>query len=195
MNKKFPAIGIVVIVLIIICMGFLNSYNSLQIMDENVNSKWAQVDNQLKRRNDLIPNLVATVKGYAQHESQIFSDVANARAKLSGSLKTDDLKSVQQSANELNGALSRLLLVVERYPDLKADKNFIALQDELAGTENRIAVARMDYNESVKTLNAKIRTFPTSIIANFANIKSRDYFEVDEKEKAVPTVDFTKWKS
>ena len=172
MNKKFPAIGIVVIVLIIICMGFLNSYNSLQIMDENVNSKWAQVDNQLKRRNDLIPNLVATVKGYAQHESQIFSDVANARAKLSGSLKTDDLKSVQQSANELNGALSRLLLVVERYPDLKADKNFIALQDELAGTENRIAVARMDYNESVKTLNAKIRTFPTSIIANFANIKS-----------------------
>lgn len=192
MNKKFPAIGIVVIVLIIICMGFLNSYNSLQIMDENVNSKWAQVDNQLKRRNDLIPNLVATVKGYAQHESQIFSDVANARAKLSGSLKTDDLKSVQQSANELNGALSRLLLVVERYPDLKADKNFIALQDELAGTENRIAVARMDYNESVKTLNAKIRTFPTSIIANFANIKSRDYFEVDEQEKAVPTVDFTK---
>ena len=192
MNKKFPVIGIVVIVLIIICMGFLNSYNSLQIMDEDVNSKWAQVDNQLKRRNDLIPNLVATVKGYAQHESQIFSDVANARAKLSGSLKTDDLKSVQQSANELNGALSRLLLVVERYPDLKADKNFIALQDELAGTENRIAVARMDYNESVKTLNAKIRTFPTSLIANFANIKSRDYFEVDEKEKAVPTVDFTK---
>ena len=192
MNKKFPGIGIVVIVLIIICMGFLNSYNSLQIMDEDVNSKWAQVDNQLKRRNDLIPNLVATVKGYAQHESQIFSDVANARAKLSGSLKTDDLKSVQQSTNELNGALSRLLLVVERYPDLKADKNFIALQDELAGTENRIAVARMDYNESVKTLNAKIRTFPTSIIANFANIKSRDYFEVDEKEKAVPTVDFTK---
>lgn len=192
MNKKFPAIGIVVIVLIIICMGFLNSYNSLQIMDENVNSKWAQVDNQLKRRNDLIPNLVATVKGYAQHESQIFSDVANARAKLSGSLKTDDLKSVQQSTNELNGALSRLLLVVERYPDLKADKNFIALQDELAGTENRIAVARMDYNESVKSLNAKIRTFPTSIIANFANIKSRDYFEVDEQEKAVPTVDFTK---
>ena len=192
MNKKFPAIGIVVIVLIIICMGFLNSYNSLQIMDEDVNSKWAQVDNQLKRRNDLIPNLVATVKGYAQHESQIFSDVANARAKLSGSLKTNDLKSVQQSTNELNGALSRLLLVVERYPDLKADKNFIALQDELAGTENRIAVARMDYNESVKTLNAKIRTFPTSIIANFANIKSRDYFEVDEKEKAVPTVDFTK---
>ena len=192
MNKKFPTIGIVVIVLIIICMGFLNSYNSLQIMDENVNSKWAQVDNQLKRRNDLIPNLVATVKGYAQHESQIFSDVANARAKLSGSLKTDDLKSVQQSANELNGALSRLLLVVERYPDLKADKNFIALQDELAGTENRIAVARMDYNESVKFLNAKIRTFPTSLIANFANIKSRDYFEVDEQEKAVPTVDFTK---
>lgn len=193
MNRnKIPAIGIVVIVIVVICLAFLNSYNSLQILDENVNSKWAQIDNQLKRRNDLIPNLVGTVKGYAAHESKIFTDVANARAKLSNSLNANDIKTVQKNANELNSALSRLLLVVERYPDLKADKNFIALQDELAGTENRIAVARMDYNESVKSLNAKIRTFPTSLIANFANIKSRDYFEVDEQEKAVPTVDFTK---
>ena len=193
MNRnKIPAIGIVVIVIVVICLAFLNSYNSLQILDENVNSKWAQIDNQLKRRNDLIPNLVGTVKGYATHESKIFTDVANARAKLSNSLNANDIKTVQKNANELNSALSRLLLVVERYPDLKADKNFIALQDELAGTENRIAVARMDYNESVKSLNAKIRTFPTSLIANFANIKSRDYFEVDEQEKAVPTVDFTK---
>lgn len=191
-NNKFTIIGIVIVVLFAIGIAFLNTYNSLQIMDENVNSKWAQIDNQLKRRNDLIPNLVATVKGYAKHESKIFTDVANARAKLSGSLSTNDIKTVQKNANELNGALSRLLLVVERYPDLKSDKNFIALQDELAGTENRIAVARMDYNESVKSLNAKIRTFPTSLIANFANIKSRDYFEIDEKEKAVPTVDFTK---
>ncbi len=193
MNRnKIPAIGIVVIVIVVICLAFLNSYNSLQILDENVNSKWAQIDNQLKRRNDLIPNLVGTVKGYAAHESKIFTDVANARTKLSNSLNANDIKTVQKNANELNSALSRLLLVVERYPDLKADKNFIALQDELAGTENRIAVARMDYNESVKSLNAKIRTFPTSLIANFANIKSRDYFEVDEQEKAVPTVDFTK---
>lgn len=193
MNRnKIPAIGIVVIVIVVICLAFLNSYNSLQILDENVNSKWAQIDNQLKRRNDLIPNLVGTVKGYAAHESKIFTDVANARTKLSNSLNANDIKTVQKNANELNSALSRLLLVVERYPDLKADKNFIALQDELAGTENRIAVARMDYNESVKSLNGKIRTFPTSLIANFANIKSRDYFEVDEQEKAVPTVDFTK---
>ena len=193
MNRnKIPTIGIVVIVIVVICLAFLNSYNSLQILDENVNSKWAQIDNQLKRRNDLIPNLVGTVKGYAAHESKIFTDVANARTKLSNSLNANDIKTVQKNANELNSALSRLLLVVERYPDLKADKNFIALQDELAGTENRIAVARMDYNESVKSLNAKIRTFPTSLIANFANIKSRDYFEVDEQEKAVPTVDFTK---
>ena len=193
MNRnKIPAIGIVVIVIVVICLAFLNSYNSLQILDENVNSKWAQIDNQLKRRNDLIPNLVGTVKGYAAHESKIFTDVANARTKLSNSLNANDIKTVQKNANELNSALSRLLLVVERYPDLKADENFIALQDELAGTENRIAVARMDYNESVKSLNAKIRTFPTSLIANFANIKSRDYFEVDEQEKAVPTVDFTK---
>lgn len=193
MNRnKIPAIGIVVIVIVVICLAFLNSYNSLQILDENVNSKWAQIDNQLKRRNDLIPNLVGTVKSYAAHESKIFTDVANARTKLSNSLNANDIKTVQKNANELNSALSRLLLVVERYPDLKADKNFIALQDELAGTENRIAVARMDYNESVKSLNGKIRTFPTSLIANFANIKSRDYFEVDEQEKAVPTVDFTK---
>ena len=191
-NKKFTIIGIVVIVLFAISIAFLNTYNSLQIMDENVNSKWAQIDNQLKRRNDLIPNLVGAVKGYAAHESKIFTDVANARTKLSNSLNANDIKTVQKNANELNSALSRLLLVVERYPDLKADENFIALQDELAGTENRIAVARMDYNESVKSLNAKIRTFPTSLIANFANIKSRDYFEVDEQEKAVPTVDFTK---
>lgn len=190
-NKGLTIFGIVLIVIVILGFMFVNSYNSLQLMDENVNSKWAQVDNQLKRRNDLIPNLVATVKGYAAHESKVFNDVAQARAKLSGSLNANDVKSVQKNAGELSGALSRLLLVVERYPELKADKNFIALQDELSGTENRITVARMDYNESVKALNGKIRMFPTSIIASISGIKQRDYFEIDEADKQVPKVDFS----
>ena len=190
-NKGLTIFGIVLIVIVILGFMFVNSYNSLQLMDENVNSKWAQVDNQLKRRNDLIPNLVATVKGYAAHESKVFNDVAQARAKLSGSLNANDVKSVQKNAGELSGALSRLLLVVERYPELKADNNFIALQDELSGTENRITVARMDYNESVKALNGKIRMFPTSIIASISGIKQRDYFEIDEADKQVPKVDFS----
>ena len=190
-NKGLTIFGIVLIVIVILGFMFVNSYNSLQLMDENVNSKWAQVDNQLKRRNDLIPNLVATVKGYAAHESKVFNDVAQARAKLSGTLNANDIKSVQKNAGELSGALSRLLLVVERYPELKADKNFIALQDELSGTENRITVARMDYNESVKALNGKIRMFPTSIIASISGIKQRDYFEIDEADKQVPKVDFS----
>ncbi len=190
-NKGLTIFGIVLIVIVILGFMFVNSYNSLQLMDENVNSKWAQIDNQLKRRNDLIPNLVATVKGYAAHESKVFNDVAQARAKLSGSLNANDIKSVQKNAGELSGALSRLLLVVERYPELKADKNFIALQDELSGTENRITVARMDYNESVKALNGKIRMFPTSIIASISGIKQRDYFEIDEADKQVPKVDFS----
>ena len=190
-NKGLTIFGIVLIVIVILGFMFVNSYNSLQLMDENVNSKWAQIDNQLKRRNDLIPNLVATVKGYAAHESKVFNDVAQARAKLSGSLNANDIKSVQKNAGELSGALSRLLLVVERYPEFKADKNFIALQDELSGTENRITVARMDYNESVKALNGKIRMFPTSIIASISGIKQRDYFEIDEADKQVPKVDFS----
>lgn len=191
-NTGLNILGIAIIVIIIAAMAFIGTYNSLQVMDENVNSKWAQIDNQLKRRNDLIPNLVATVKGYAAHESSVFTNVANARAALSGALNSKNVKAIQQSNAQLNGALSRLLLLVERYPQLKADRNFLALQDELAGTENRIAVARMDYNESVKVLNAKIRTFPTSIIAAITGIKSRDYFEVDETDRAVPTVDFAK---
>lgn len=191
-NTGLGVLGIVILVVIIIGSMLIGTYNQLQVMDENVNSKWAQIDNQLKRRNDLIPNLVATVKGYAAHESSVFTNVANARAALSGALNSNNVKAVQSSNAQLSGALSRLLLLVERYPELKADKQFMALQDELAGTENRIAVARKDYNESVQILNSKIRTFPTSFVAALFNIKSRDYFEVDEADKAVPTVDFTK---
>ncbi len=191
MNKTvWIILGVILILGVMIAGSFIGAYNNLQIMDEQINGQWAQVENQLKRRNDLIPNLVETVKGYATHEKAVFTNIADARSKLSGAMNKNDVKAIQNSNSELTGALSRLLLVVERYPQLKADKSFTALQDELAGTENRLAVARMDYNESVKTLNAKIRTFPTSIVAAISGIKTREYFEASEAEKAVPQVKF-----
>lgn len=183
-------LGIVIVLIVIAISMFVGVYNRLQIMDENVTAQWAQVENQLKRRNDLIPNLVNTVKGYAAHENEIFTNIADARARLSGAMNTSNVKAVQESNNELNSALGRLLAVVENYPNLKADKSFIGLQDELAGTENRIAVARKDYNDSVRGLNATIRRFPTNIVANISGIKARDYFEITEAEKAVPEVQF-----
>lgn len=183
-------LGIVIVLIVIAISMFVGVYNRLQIMDENVTAQWAQVENQLKRRNDLIPNLVNTVKGYAAHENEIFTNIADARARLSGAMNTNNVKAVQESNNQLNSALGRLLAVVENYPNLKADKSFIGLQDELAGTENRIAVARKDYNDSVRGLNATIRRFPTNIVANISGIKARDYFEITEAEKAVPEVQF-----
>lgn len=191
MNKTgWIILGVVLLLIIMIAGSFIGTYNSLQLMDENVNAKWAQVENQLKRRNDLIPNLVATVKGYTAHEKEVFTNIADARAKLGGAMNKNDMKAIQQGNNELTGALSRLLLVVERYPELKADKQFLNLQDELAGTENRLSVARKDYNETVQSLNARIRTFPTSIIAGIIGIKAREYFEIDEAEKKAPEVKF-----
>lgn len=189
-NIGCAILGIILVVLVAGIIGFLGVYNRLQTMDENINSQWAQVENQLQRRSDLIPNLVNTVKGYASHENEIFTNIANARAKLSGAIGTNNVKAVQQSNNELNGALARLLGIVENYPNLKADKVFIGLQDELAGTENRIAVARMDYNNSVRSLNAEIRRFPVNFIAGISGIKSRDYFEVPEEARRAPEVRF-----
>lgn len=189
-NTGLIILGVLILAIIAIAGFFIGTYNKLQVMDENVTANWAQVENQLKRRNDLIPNLVNTVKGYAKHENEIFTNIANARAKLSGAMNSNDVKAVQQSTNELNSALSRLLVVVENYPNLKADKAFTGLQDELAGTENRLAVARRDYNESVKTINALIRTFPTSLVAAMSGVKSRDYFEITDQEKQTPQVEF-----
>lgn len=184
-------IGLSILAIILIIGGSLiGSYNKLQILDESVSSNWAQIENQLLRRNDLIPNLVNTVKGYATHEKTIFTDIAEARAKLSGAVKTKDVKGVNDANNQMNGALSRLLAIAENYPDLKANQNFIALQDEIAGTENRLAVARKDYNDSVKVINATIRTFPMSIIAGISGVKSREYFQVEETSKGVPQVKF-----
>ena len=191
MNKTvLYVIGGIILVSFLFFGSLIGSYNGLQVMDETVTSSWAQVENQLQRRNDLIPNLVNTVKGYASHEKEIFTNIADARAKLAGAVKNGNVAGVNKANAEFSGSLSRLLAVVENYPNLKANQNFIALQDELAGTENRIAVSRKDYNDSVKILNSKIRTFPTAIIAGVASIKAREYFEVEESAKKAPNVKF-----
>lgn len=189
-NKGLIILLVIILIIVAVIGSFFGTYNKLQLLDESVNSNWAQVENQLQRRSDLIPNLVNTVKGYAAHEKSIFVEVADARSRLSGAVKSKDVKGVSQANNEFNGALSRLLAIAENYPQLKADQNFIALQDEIAGTENRLAVARMDYNNSVQTINATIRTFPTNVIASISGIKAREYFQVEESAKQAPVVKF-----
>ena len=177
--KKSWLIGLGIIGVILIWM--FSSYNGLVQTEEQVNGQWAQVQTQLQRRSDLIPNLVNTVKGYATHEK------ADARAKLGGAKTVEETAKANQ---ELSSALSRLLVVVENYPNLKADANFRALQDELAGTENRIAVARKDYNGSVQAYNMKIRTLPTSLIASPMGFQVKPYFEADQGAQSAPKVQF-----
>lgn len=183
-------LGVIAILIVTVIGSVIGTYNRLQMLDELVNSQWAQVENQLQRRSDLIPNLVSTVKGYASHEKSIFIGVADARANLAGAVQKGDIKGINKANTAFTGSLSRLLAIAENYPQLKADRNFIALQDEIAGTENRLAVARKDYNESVRNINAIIRTFPTSIIASVSGIKAREYFEVEEGKTEVPSVKF-----
>lgn len=186
-NGILPAVIAIVVILAVVALFIFGSYNGLVGAEENVNSKWSQIDNQLQRRSDLIPNLVNTVKGYAAHEQNIFTEVTKAREKLIGA------GSVAEKARadaELSGALSRLLAIAENYPNLKADANFRQLADELAGTENRIAVARMDYNNAVQAYNSKIRRFPTVIIAGIFGFEKKDYFKAEEGAREVPKVDF-----
>lgn len=180
---------LLVLLAVVVLIGgtLMGSYNGLVSANEQVTGQWSQVENQLQRRNDLIPNLVNTVKGYAAHETQVYADVANARAKLAGARNVSD---AAVASGELDGALSRLLAIAENYPDLKSNTNFLQLQDELAGTENRIAVARRDYNQSVQTFNAKIKSFPTNILAGMFGFTDRDYFKADEGAKTVPQVKF-----
>ena len=184
------SLAAIVIVAALLFNYYVGTYNKLQILDESVNSDWAQIDNQLKRRNDLIPNLVQTVKGYSSHEKEVLANVSDARAKLAGSMNSKDVKAISKDSEQLSSALSRLLVVVEQYPNLKADKSFVALQDELAGTENRIAVARKDYNLKVKVYNAIIRTFPTSVVAKIAGMQQREYYQISSEDKKVPEVKF-----
>ncbi|MBN2514875.1 MAG: LemA family protein [Deltaproteobacteria bacterium] len=191
MTKGQRNLLIAVVVVIVIAFSMYSfvkgTYNSFVSLDESVKASWAQVENQLQRRYDLIPNLVETVKGFARQEKEVFIGVTEARSKVAGAATIPDKI---KANNELSGALSRLLLVVERYPDIKSNQNFIRLQDELAGTENRIAVERRRYNEAVKTFNVKIRSFPENLFAGMFGFTQAAFFEVPEAAKAVPKVKF-----
>lgn len=186
--KKTGIVIIAVIVVILAIVGAgVKGYNGLIRLDENVDAAYSDVQVQLQRRNDLIPNLVNTVKGYASHETEVFTAVSDARAKLAGAATPEETIAAD---GELSSALGRLLAISEAYPELKANENFLSLQDELAGTENRIGVARKDYNEVVKSYNVKIRSFPTSIFANMLGFEKKEQFAAEVGAQNAPSVNF-----
>ena len=189
MRGKSGAVLLVVILVIAVDIGlwYIGMRNDLVRLDESINQSMSEIDNQLQRRSDLVPNFVNTVKGYAAHEQQVFDNIADARSRLAGA-RTIEEKSA--GYNDMQSALSRLLVVVEQYPDLKANQNFIALQDELAGTENRLAVARKRYNDSVGSFNVRIRSFPGSLVASNMRFAARAYFEIAETARQVPQIVF-----
>ncbi len=187
MKKMLGPIVVILIIIALIASMFVPRYNKLVSMDEQVDSKYAQIENQLQRRMDLIPNLVNTVKGYAKHEESIMKSIADSRSKL-GAASTPQEKATAN--DQLTGALNRLLVIVEKYPDLKADKNYRQLMDELAGTENRLAVAREDYNETVKDYNGIVRKFPGNLVAGMFNFSKREYFKANAAAQEAPTVNF-----
>ena len=180
-------IGIIALVGIGSCSYVISFRNQFVTMEENIKGQWAQVENVLQRRSDLIPNLVNTVKGFASQEKDIFISIAESRAKLSGAATIGDKI---KAANGMSSALGRLLVVVERYPDLKSNQNFMALQDELAGTENRITVERKRYNDSVRQYNTGLRRFPGNLIASSMGLSQYPYYEVPKEKKEVPKVKF-----
>lgn len=196
---KMKKIILAIVAIAVLC-GFycVNVINSLVVLDENVKSTWSQVLNQYERRVDLIPNLVNTVKGYAAHEETVLKEVIEARAKATSvTISVDELNNAeaiekfQQAQGNLSSALSRLMAVAEQYPDLKADENFLSLQSQLEGTENRIAVARKDYVEAIRYFNIKIRKIPNNWIAqNFTELTVKETFEIEQKKKEVPVVQF-----
>ena len=190
MNKSIKIILVIVGILIILAIP-ISGYNSLVSLEQKANSTSSNIDTQLQRRSDWIPNLVNTVKGYATQEKAIFTDIANARSKLAGATNVSDKANAD---SELSGSLSRLLAIVENYPDLKSSQNFRDLSIQLEGTENRIAVARQDYNTAVNNYNTKRRRFPSNIIASLFNFQEKNLYKASEAAKEVPSVDFTKWK-
>ena len=188
MKRTGLVILIAILALIVLGAGwFIRTSNSFIAAEENVNRNWAEVQNQLQRRYDLVPNLVETVKGYAAHEEEVFTAIANARARLAGAQGPAE---IQAAVNQFESALSRLLVVVENYPQLKADKSFNDLMYELSGTENRIAVARGRYNEAVQAYNVKIRMFPASIVASMRGLQPKQMFEAAPAALEAPRVQF-----
>ena len=187
MKKSTIVIIVVVVILVAIIAGLVSNYNGVVSLSEEVDNKFATIDTMLQRRADLIPNLVNTVKGYTNQEQAVIDSVTDARAKLAGANSVGEKANADQ---ELSTALSNLLVVVENYPDLKSSQNFINLSDELAGTENRIATARKDYNDAVKEYNTKIKRFPTNIVSGMFVYGEKEYFQASEGSEEVPTVDF-----
>ena len=188
-NGTKVLIGIGVVVLLAVSW-FFGTRNSLISLKEDVEMQQSQIETTLQRRSDLIPNLVATVKEYENHEEVVFTEIADARSKLAGSIESGDMKSINEANNALDSALGRLLAISENYPQLEASEQFIALQDELAGTENRIAVARQHYNEKLNAYNTMVQKFPTSIVAGMSGYCTMQYFEADESTREVPKVNF-----
>lgn len=187
MKKGYMGIGIIIAVIVVLGIMLMSSYNGFVNSEENVDQSYAQIETQLQRRLDLIPNLVNTVKGYASHEEEVITQISDARARLAGANTPEE----EATANtELTGALSRLLVVVENYPNLKADQQFTQLMDELSGTENRIAVARKDYNDEVALYNKKVKRFPGAIVASITGFDEKEYFNADPSAGETPKVDF-----
>ena len=184
---KSKGLIIVIIVIAVLLLGFGGIYNSLVKKDIAVTAAWSQVENVLQRRADLIPNLVSSVKGYVKHERAVLDNLAKARAEYTGAKSFDEKT---KAAGMMEGALSRLLVIVENYPNLKANETFSRLMDELSGTENRIAVERKRYNEAVQDLNTSIKRFPQNFVASIFGFKSKPFFESEENAKTVPKVNF-----
>ena len=196
MKKSYIVIGVIIVIVIGIFMWFKGSYNQMVTRSENVSSQWSNVENQYQRRLDLIPNLVNTVKGYAEHEQNTLTQVVEARAKATqmqvnfDQLDEQTIRKFNNMQGELSSALSRLLAISEQYPDLKANENFRDLQAQLEGTENRIAVERRKFNEEVKDYNAYIRSFPKNIIAGMLGFTPKPYFEATAGAEKAPEVKF-----
>lgn len=187
MKKGVSAFLVIAVIAVVIVGWVISTYNALVQQNEFIDGQWAQVENQLQRRYDLIPNLVNTVKGYAQHEEGVFTAIADARAKLNQAA-TPEERTV--ASNEVESALARLLVIVENYPELKADAQFTRLMDELSAAENRIAVERLRFNEQVKVYNTKVKQFPAVLIARIMGFGPRTYFEMAEGAAEAPKVEF-----
>ena len=201
--KKGLRTGLIIIGIILVlgiggCAAVTGTYNNLVSLEEGVKSAWGQVENQFQRRYDLIPNLVSTVKGYANFEQDTLTSLTEARSRVGGVIQISDdilndpdaFSRYQQAQGELTGALQRLLSVTENYPELKANENFLALQDQLEGTENRISVERMKFNEAVEAFNVAYKKFPGVIIARLAGFNEKKYFRADEAAASAPKVEF-----
>jgi LemA protein len=197
MKTALIVLGVLVLIVVVGFASLFGIYNSFVTAEQGVNEKWAQVQNVYQRRADLIPNLVETVKGFAAQEKTVLEEVTRARASASGIKATPELlndpanfKKFQDAQNQLGGALSRLLVTVERYPDLKSNQNFLALQSQLEGTENRITVERQRFNEAVREYNTKIKLMPGALVARLMGFKEKAFFEAAAGSEAAPKVKF-----